>query len=144
MAHLAIALQRSHGSLPTQPSHPAQLSTRPLVVDARAHAFPGQPPVDPLLWSGFIEHIGRCIYGGVVDDYRDPSPSHLLTPQAGGRLGWRKDVMEVLGRDELATPMIRWPGGNFVSNYHWWDAIGPIEERKKIPELAWSDVEPNL
>lgn len=94
--------------------------------------------VDPKLYSGFLEHLGRCIYGGIVDDHRDPSPAELLVKQDGegikkGRAGFRKDVMQVLGKDgDLQVPMLRWPGGNFVSNYHWQDGIGPIDQRPKV------------
>lgn len=46
-------------------------------------------------------------------------------------------------RDELRVPMIRWPGGNYVSSYHWEDGIGPLSERKRRPELAWGSEESN-
>lgn len=90
--------------------------------------------VSPKLWSGFLEHLGRCIYGGIVDDPEHPADEHLLVKQDDlknggkeGRLGWRKDVMDIIGREgELQTGYLRWPGGNFVSNYHWQDGIGPI------------------
>lgn len=78
-----------------------------------------------------------------MDNPEAPSPSDLLVQQDGpgirkGRLGWRKDVMEVIGKDgELEMELLRWPGGNFVSNYHWQDAIGPIEDRPVVSFGFW-------
>jgi alpha-N-arabinofuranosidase len=40
-------------------------------------------------------------------------------------------------------PLLRWPGGNFVSAYHWQDGVGPIESRPTLPNYAWGGVEPN-
>ncbi|KAH9836375.1 glycoside hydrolase [Rhodofomes roseus] len=111
-------------------------------------------PVSPLIFSGFLEHLGRCIYGGILpaghtnfpytprnpcsEDQFIETPKELLTEE-----GFRKDVLEVL-RDELGTPMVRWPGGNYVSSYKWKDGIGSLEERKRRPELAWGGEESNL
>ncbi|TCD60771.1 hypothetical protein EIP91_009540 [Steccherinum ochraceum] len=111
-------------------------------------------PVSNFLFSGFLEHLGQCIYGGILpstpttfpyaprnpcpQDQFTPTPEHLLTPE-----GFRKDVLEVL-RDELGTPMVRWPGGNYVSSYHWEDGVGPQEERRRRPELAWGGEESNV
>lgn len=110
-------------------------------------------PVNPFLFSGFLEHLGRCIYGGILPAGKSnfpysarspcpeskftPTPDHLLTPS-----GFRSDVLAVI-RDELQVPMIRWPGGNYVSSYNWKDAIGPQVLRKRRPELAWGGEESN-
>ncbi|CAE6479625.1 unnamed protein product [Rhizoctonia solani] len=98
-----------------------------------AHAI---AQVDDRLYSGFIEHLGRCIYGGIVPD--PTTPKDLITPT-----GFRKDVLHLL-RDELKVPIVRWPGGNFVSAYQWQDGIGPAEQRPRRPELAWGSEESNL
>ena len=118
--------------------------------------FPSAPiaPVSDYLFSGFLEHLGKCIYGGILPanptnfpytsrkpcppDQFVETPKELLTPE-----GFRRDVLEVL-RDELQTPMVRWPGGNYVSSYHWEDGIGPKEQRVRRPELAWGGEESNL
>ena len=118
--------------------------------------FPSAPigPVSPFIYSGFLEHLGRCIYGGILpagrttfphtprapcpEEQFNATPTELLTPE-----GFRKDVLEVL-RDELRVPLVRWPGGNFVSSYNWKDGVGPREERKRRPELAWGGEESNL
>lgn len=55
---------------------------------------------------------------------------------------FRADVLELI-RDELRVPMVRWPGGNYVSSYRWEDGIGPLSERKRRPELAWGGEESN-
>ncbi len=83
------------------------------------------------VFGGFVEHLGRCIYGGVYDE---GSP-------LGDERGFRRDVLELLR--ELRVAVLRWPGGNFVSNYHWVDGIGPRDERPRRPELAWHAEESN-
>jgi alpha-N-arabinofuranosidase len=87
--------------------------------------------LDPKVFGGFIEHLGRCIYGGIYDEG---------SPLADER-GFRKDVLALL-RD-LKVGVLRWPGGNFVSNYHWTDGIGPADGRPRRPELAWGGEESN-
>ena len=84
------------------------------------------------VFGGFIEHLGRCIYGGI---YEEGSP---LSDERGFRL----DVVELLR--QLRISHLRWPGGNFVSNYHWQDGVGPRGERRVRPEIAWGGTEPNL
>ncbi|MGC8977280.1 MAG: alpha-L-arabinofuranosidase C-terminal domain-containing protein, partial [Candidatus Ratteibacteria bacterium] len=49
--------------------------------------------------------------------------------------GFRKDVLEVIKK--LNVPILRWPGGNFASNYHWIDGIGPKGKRPKKLDTAW-------
>lgn len=87
--------------------------------------------VDRRIFGGFIEHVGRCIYGGITDH------GSSLSDERGIRL----DVLEAARR--LRMPMLRWPGGNFVSNYHWQDGVGPVAERPRRLELAWHHEEPN-
>ncbi|RDB15655.1 putative alpha-L-arabinofuranosidase C [Hypsizygus marmoreus] len=90
--------------------------------------------VDPRIYSGFTEHMGRCIYGGLYE----PNNEHGLSDPA---TGFRFDVLEVLR--ELKVPLVRYPGGNFVSSYRWQDGIGPKESRPRRPELAWLSEESN-
>ena len=73
--------------------------------------------IDPLIYGGFMEHMGRCIYGGL----NDPENKHGL----------------IDGMKELQVPVVRYPGGNFVATYNWMDGVGPREKRPKRPELAW-------
>ena len=87
--------------------------------------------LDRNVFGGFVEHLGRCVYGGIYDEG---------SPVADAN-GFRKDVLALL-RD-LRLGILRWPGGNFVSNYHWADGIGPKHERPRRPELAWGGEEPN-
>ena len=87
--------------------------------------------VDRRIFGGFTEHLGRCIYGGVFDE-----GSALAGPE-----GFRGDVLTAV-RD-LRISNIRWPGGNFVSGYHWADGIGPAAGRPRRPELAWHSEESN-
>jgi alpha-N-arabinofuranosidase len=87
--------------------------------------------VDRNVFGGFVEHLGRCIYGGLYEEG---------SPLADAR-GFRGDVLGLLR--ELRMGVLRWPGGNFVSNYHWTDGIGPKDSRPRRPELAWGGEESN-
>ena len=87
--------------------------------------------VDRRVFGGFIEHLGRCIYGGVYDE------GSALSDERG----FRRDVLDALR--PLKMPLLRWPGGNFVSGYHWIDGIGPKDQRPRKSELAWLAEESN-
>jgi alpha-L-arabinofuranosidase len=87
--------------------------------------------VDRRIFGQFIEHIGRCIYGGVYDEG---------SPLADAR-GFRRDVLDAAR--PLRIPILRWPGGNFVSGYHWLDGVGPRDRRPRRSELAWYAEESN-
>jgi alpha-L-arabinofuranosidase len=87
--------------------------------------------IDPNVFGGFAEHLGRCIYGGIYE----PNSPHADAE------GIRTDVLAALKR--LRMPVMRYPGGNYVSGYRWRDAVGPKEERQARMELAWHDLEPN-
>ena len=87
--------------------------------------------IDRRIYGSFIEHLGRAVYGGI---YQPGSP--LADEQ-----GFRRDVLELIR--ELGVPVVRYPGGNFVSGYKWEDGVGPREERPKRIEPAWTVVENN-
>jgi len=99
----------------------------PLSIDLRRRI--GE--IDDKLYGGFIEHLGKCIYGGIYE------PGSSLADDNG----FRTDVIEAIQR--LNMPIVRWPGGNFASGYHWEDGVGPREQRPTRPELAWGVVESN-
>ncbi|MGQ4516566.1 arabinosylfuranosidase ArfA [Streptomyces sp. DW26H14] len=88
-------------------------------------------PVPPRLFGSFVEHMGRCVYGGLYE------PGH---PEAGAD-GLRLDVAALTR--ELGVSTVRYPGGNFVSGYRWEDGVGPREDRPATLDLAWRSVEPN-
>ncbi len=87
--------------------------------------------LDRRVYGGFVEHLGRCIYGGLYEEG---------SPLADDR-GFRLDTLALL--KDLRLSVLRWPGGNFVSNYHWQDGIGPKDTRPVRPELAWGGTESN-
>jgi alpha-N-arabinofuranosidase len=87
--------------------------------------------IDPLIYGNFIEHLGRCIEGGV---FEENSP-------LSDKKGYRRDVFEAVKK--LNVTLLRWPGGNFASNYHWRDGIGPRDQRPRRLEMAWGTVESN-
>ena len=86
---------------------------------------------DRRLFGAFVEHLGRCVYGGIFE------PGH---PEADER-GFRRDVLALVR--ELAPTIVRYPGGNFVSGYNWEDGVGPRERRPKRLDLAWLSTETN-
>ena len=88
-------------------------------------------PIDKRIYGSFIEHLGRAVYEGIYQ------PGHPSADEDG----FRKDVMELV--KELDVPIIRYPGGNFVSNFFWEDSVGPVEERPHRLELAWRSLEKN-
>ena len=83
----------------------------------------------PMLYGHFIEHFHRQIYGGIYD------PQNPLSDADG----FRTDIIEAMRR--IRVPVLRWPGGCFVSSYHWKDAVGP--ERKPSFDKAWRVEDPN-
>jgi alpha-N-arabinofuranosidase len=87
--------------------------------------------VDRKLYGSFLEHLGRAVYTGVYE------PGH---PSANEQ-GFRQDVLDLVR--ELRVPIVRYPGGNFVSNYDWKDGIGPKNERPSRLDLAWHSIESN-
>ena len=87
--------------------------------------------VDKRIFGSFIEQLGRAVYEGI---YQEGSP--LSDEQ-----GFRKDTLELVR--ELQVPIVRYPGGNFVSGFKWEDSVGPKELRPARPELAWGVIENN-
>ncbi|WP_284639388.1 arabinosylfuranosidase ArfA [Paenibacillus silviterrae] len=87
--------------------------------------------IDERIYGSFVEHLGRCVYEGVYE------PGHFSADE----MGFRTDVIELV--KQLNVPLIRYPGGNFVSGYNWEDGIGPVADRPKRLDLAWKTVETN-
>ena len=87
--------------------------------------------VDDNLFSSFVEHLGRAIYTGI---YEPENP-------CSDKDGFRKDVIDLV--KELKVSLVRYPGGNFLSNYNWKDGIGPRDKRPVRLDRAWHTIEPN-
>jgi alpha-L-arabinofuranosidase len=87
--------------------------------------------IDRRLFGSFVEHMGRSVYTGIFE------PGH----EQADDLGLRQDVL-ALAR-ELGVSVVRYPGGNFVSNYRWEDGVGPRESRPTRLDLAWRSIETN-
>jgi alpha-N-arabinofuranosidase len=84
---------------------------------------------NPMIFGGFLEHFGRQVYGGVFE------PGSPLSDKDG----FRQDVVTALR--ELKAPVVRWPGGCYVSGYHWEAGVG--KERLPTDDMAWGVIEPN-
>lgn len=88
-------------------------------------------PIDPNIFGSFLEHLGRAIYEGIYD------PGSKLADANG----FRTDVMKEI--HEMGVPIVRYPGGNFVSGYHWLDGVGPKNKRPTVLDRAWNTLETN-
>ena len=84
---------------------------------------------DPMIFGSFIEHFDTQVYGGIFD------PGNPLSDEDG----FRTDVIEAL--KEIKMPIVRWPGGCFVSTYHWLGGVGP--ERTPVFDKSWGVEDPN-
>lgn len=87
--------------------------------------------IDRRIYGSFIEHMGRAVYEGIYQ------PDHETSDENG----FRQDVLQLV--KELNVPIVRYPGGNFLSGYNWEDGIGPKENRPKRLDLAWRSIETN-
>ncbi|MBQ9376128.1 MAG: alpha-N-arabinofuranosidase [Ruminococcus sp.] len=87
--------------------------------------------IDDRIFGSFIEQLGRAVYGGIYE------PGHSTADD----MGFRKDVMDMV--KDLNVPIVRYPGGNFVSGYNWEDGTGDRSKRPRKLELAWGSIETN-
>ncbi|MDR0521424.1 MAG: hypothetical protein LBH00_06185 [Planctomycetaceae bacterium] len=94
-----------------------------VVKDAKPKAY------SRMIFGQFIEHFHRQIYGGIFE------PASPLADKDG----FRTDVINAL--KELKIPIVRWPGGCFVSSYHWLDGVG--QNRQPAFDKAWGVEDPN-
>ena len=83
----------------------------------------------PMIYGHFLEHFHRQIYGGIY------MPGHPLSDEDG----FRQDVLGALR--QIRVPVIRWPGGCFVSAYHWKNGVGA--PRTPAFDKAWRVEDPN-
>ena len=87
--------------------------------------------INPNLFGSFLEQLGRAVYEGIYDPKSKFADSN----------GFRTDVMKEI--HDLGVPIVRWPGGNFVSGYHWLDGVGPKKDRPAVLDRAWNTLETN-
>jgi alpha-N-arabinofuranosidase len=87
--------------------------------------------LDRRLFGSFLEHLGRAIYGGIFEPDSKQADAN----------GFRKDVLTEIR--QMGVPIIRYPGGNFVSGYNWLDGVGPVKDRPRVLERAWNSIETN-
>jgi alpha-N-arabinofuranosidase len=102
-------------------------------AQARAFIQPSRAAsdIDRRILGSFLEHLGRAIYTGI---YQPGSP-------LADASGFRTDVARTI--KEIGVPIVRYPGGNFVSGYNWLDGVGPKTSRPTVLERAWNSIETN-
>jgi alpha-N-arabinofuranosidase len=114
-------------SLAAQTSSPITSEVVRVYVDSRRVIA----PLDRNLFGSFLEHLGRAIYEGIYD------PGSKLSDDNG----FRKDVISEIR--QMGVPIVRYPGGNFVSGYDWLDGVGPKESRPRVLDKAWNTINSN-
>ena len=110
----------------TQSSSSAESTTR-IYLDSRRSIS----ALDRRLFGSFLEQLGRAIYEGIYD------PGSKLSDANG----FRDDVLQEIRT--LGVPIIRYPGGNFVSGYNWLDGVGPRQDRPSVLDRAWNSLNSN-
>jgi alpha-N-arabinofuranosidase len=113
--------------LNAQSSAAAAGGAYPLYLDSRRTIS----TIDRNIFGSFLEHLGRAIYEGIYDP----------TSKFADANGFRKDILEEIRK--MNVPIVRYPGGNFVSGYHWLDGVGPKQDRPRVLEKAWNSTETN-
>ena len=107
----------------------------PAQADAATHIYVDAQrtvaELDRNVFGSFLEHLGRAIYDGIYD----PGSAH------SDANGFRTDLLEEIRG--MRVPMVRYPGGNFVSGYNWLDGVGPVENRPRQLDRAWNSMESN-
>jgi alpha-N-arabinofuranosidase len=101
-------------------------AARALIQQSRVRA-----DLDRRVLGAFLEHLGRAVYTGV---YQPGSP-------LADSSGFRSDVVREV--KEMDVPIVRYPGGNFVSGYNWLDGVGPKAQRPTVLDRAWNSLESN-
>ena len=92
---------------------------------------PGRVDLDRRVLGSFLEHLGRAVYTGVYE------PESRLADAKGFRTDVAREIKD------LGVPIVRYPGGNFVSGYNWLDGVGPKAQRPVVLDRAWNSIETN-
>jgi alpha-L-arabinofuranosidase len=124
---LAWSANRGFGRFLSAETPSSTASAIQILIDSRRSIA----TLDRNLFGSFLEHLGRAIYEGIYD------PGSRLSD----RNGFRKDVLEEIRN--LGVPIIRYPGGNFVSGYNWLDGVGPKQDRPRVLDKAWNSIDSN-
>ena len=126
-AALAVSSSTLFGRLSSAQTSSTADQTVRIFIDGRRTIS----PLDRNIFGSFLEQLGRPIYEGIYDPGSKLSDSN----------GFRKDVMQEVRT--LGVPIIRYPGGNFVSGYNWLDGVGPKQERPRVLDKAWDALNTN-
>lgn len=111
------------------------VSAAPATITIDRHHQIGR--VDPMIYGHFLE---SNFYGNIEDGVFDEGSARSLGGNTAAN-GLRTDVIDLCR--SLGVPIVRWPGGNFTSAYHWEDGIGPRDNRPRRLDLTWGGEESN-
>ncbi len=117
--------QAFYDDVAVEPISVVESNTATVTIDTQSQAV----PYSPMIFGGFIEHFHHQVYGGLFE------PGSPLADDAG----FRSDVIQAMR--ELRLSVVRWPGGCFVSGYHWKDGVGKV--RRPTDDMAWGVQDPN-
>jgi alpha-N-arabinofuranosidase len=128
-ANAGVALSATNvlGKFAFAQSSSSQSSPARIYIDSRRAIA----PLDRNIFGSFLEHLGRAIYEGIYD------PASRLSDGNG----FRNDVKDEIR--QMQVPLIRYPGGNFVSSYNWLDGVGPKQDRPRVLDKAWNATNTN-
>lgn len=111
----------------TSPERGQPISRDEIRISVKADEKIGN--LNPELFSSFVEHLGRQVYGGIYN------PEH----SSADAEGFRTDIIDLV--KGLNINYVRYPGGNFVSGYNWKDGIG--NDRQPKIDITASQLDPN-
>jgi alpha-N-arabinofuranosidase len=126
---LSVSLSRGTNEQPFASACITPLSTNWQTYTGRLVVPSDSPAEDPYRLTVTADTPGQFVV------------RHVFLRPADAIQGADPDVVRFLRESHL--PILRWPGGNFVSTYHWEDGIGPVEQRPTRPNYAWGAIEPN-
>jgi alpha-N-arabinofuranosidase len=106
-------------------------------VSTQWQKFSGSLQLDPALPSEAVYQLALT-----ADGPGQFLVQHIFLQPADNIAGGDPDIIRLLRESHL--PLLRWPGGNFASTYHWQDGIGSVDARPTKPNYAWGAIEPDL
>jgi hypothetical protein len=74
----------------------------------------------------------------VSDEQHEPLHAQRYQQFLDNFLGM--DIEVIRTAQEMQIPVLRYPGGNFASGYHWQDGVGAADQRRRRVNIHWGGV----